>query len=117
MAANDEFPRGLTQGTPSASASGESIVFPATPGISWVLTEIDVETLVTGAVSGGFHFNVLVNGAQYSWVGADPTVNNTVMSYTWTGNSPFPADTEVVVLIDNSAPGVYVTMKATAYPV
>lgn len=117
MAANDEFPRGIEIPSAVVGGGGNSVSFPATPGIAWILTGITIDMLVAAAVSA-FHFNIYVNGQQWGWMGSDSTdTGGGTNEYTWTGAKSFPENTVVNISLDNSTANVFTLIKATAEPI
>lgn len=116
MAANDEFPRGLTLTSGAVNGAGNSVTFPATVGVAWILTDLRVEELITGT-PGAYHYNVFLNGGQLTWMGASSPANGDTHEYSWSGEESFPPNTAVTVSIDNGTAGVYSVVQAKAYPI
>lgn len=99
MAANDDFQRGVTLSSSSPSGpSGNTITFPATPGIAWVLTDINAvcdsgiasaynmpisTSLGTNGPQGTISFTVAtgaIESGQWSWSGRVAAVVGAALS-------------------------------------
>ena len=119
MAANDELPRGLTlsSNTPSGP-SGNTVTFPATSGVAWVLTNIDAsmfsgyegnynEPVSTSLGSSGPEGQILVAVTGSGYVEG---------TYSWQGQAVGASGAALTVTIGNVA-GVGGYLTAMAYPI
>ena len=114
MAADDEFPRGLTL-TNNSAGGDASVTFPAVPGIAWVITAASLFFQTVGAAS--ISADLTINGTKYGPAAIDNTAN-TVAEVSFPGDKlAFPPDTAVTVTSDAGVAGIYQTIVATAYPI
>ena len=119
MAANDEFPRGevLSSGVVT-NGTAAAITFPAIPGISWVLTQVDAAWLVTTAYTGSLFFNIAANGIGLDMDGTpEPHAIGDGGRLSFSGEIPFPPDTAVQVGFTSGNGVGNQLITATAYPV
>lgn len=119
MAANDEFPRGLTQTSAPAFGAVASVTFPAVPGISWVLTNVDA-TVYSNVASTGYAEDAAINGAPVSIMvisNGSPAPSDGSLSPSFKGPQAFPPGTAVTVALSGNAPGYAQILQATAYPI
>lgn len=113
MAANDELPRGWQQFSDVGSTNAPSIIYPACPGVAWVLTDLAYSIFgAAGATAEG----VTVNGAQWPCVaGVDGTAGSNSTS-TWSGKYAFPIGTAVTISATGAAANRFADLSAYAYP-
>ena len=117
MAANDELPRGLTLNSlQNGTGVAAQIVFPATPGIAWVLTHVDFTWLQNPSTNTGCF--IQVNGEVIGMIALDPSANTGKDSFSWDGDLPFAVGASVTVSSNNGG-GLtsQQLLNATAYPV
>lgn len=117
MAADDEFPRGLSQSV--GLTSGQvSLTYPATPGIAWVLDSWEIFAIVVLAASGLWTVTATAVGQTLS----DMAVNLGTLgdSITDSGTSEIAAAVGNSLVLQGSAAGnndVQIAMRAHAYPI
>lgn len=125
MAANDEFPRGWTQTSGGGAVGAASIVFPATAGLTWVLTSVYWDIYTTGAYTGPIieYPTVTSNGVVlltgYVWA-PGTVVAGTNSDWTWSnagGNGQIEGyvGKDLTINAPGQFPDVYALMNATAY--
>jgi hypothetical protein len=120
MPANDEFPRGLTLKNQPAAGGQASITFPAIPGIQWILTEVNVSSIVVGGLGNNIGLTCDVSAIQTLFFLAAP-VSTPAWTLgpggSWTGKIAPPVGQGLIVEISGGVPNWGAFLEATAYPV
>lgn len=114
MAANDEFPRGCNQVSGLAVNTAAGITYPAIPGISWVLTELDGSAYWDGAGNSNVTCDIAVNGVQYAVASEPSGPDFTGVTASWSGQVIFPPNTALTITWGTTS---YQTLTASAYAV
>lgn len=117
MTANDELPRGLNLSEQAASGAVPSVTFPATPGISWVLTHADLTNCeITGVSSIAF---LEINGVSVGMSVTDSSTSpSTGATATWDGHMAFPVGNAVTVSSSTGGDAnARLTLNASAFPI
>jgi hypothetical protein len=120
MAADDELPRGWTQNSLYNNGGNDFITYPAIPGISWVLTQIDANISVYPGGALPFGPLVLVNGVFYGALGISIENNNPYQNDEWQYNGgpiAFPVGEAVTISYNATSGDWLMSLIATAYPV
>lgn len=116
MAADDELPRGLHLSS-QTSGVAPSVTFPATPGISWVLTHADLTNCeLTGVASLAF---LQINGVNVAMSVTDPATSPSVgATATYDEPQAFPVNTAVTVTSSTGGDAnSRLVLNASAYPI
>lgn len=116
MAANDEFPRGPTLSNQSSGGQA-SVTFPAVPGLSWVLTDIDA--IAASGSTGNYAFSVVTSIAPSAPIGfVSFGVGSAVQSsdeWTWSGQLCAPIGELLIVEFSAASAVVVQTLNVSAY--
>lgn len=122
-AAADEFPRGLTLWAEPGLGNQALLTFPAIPGVSWILSDVDAV-----AVSQDATFSHIINVQAYFMGGAPVLLNTTVSlsqaaagdlvqtEWTWSGKQGGVMNSQLFVGFNTAVGNVAQSVLATAYP-
>lgn len=116
MAASDELPRGLTLNV-STVGTNAVVTFPATPGVSWVLTEVHAIVFLTTTIGAGqVVTTTLPSGTgPLGVVGCASSGAGTTIEYDWSGEAAQAPGTALTVTLPIAA-GMEGFLTATAFP-
>jgi hypothetical protein len=118
VAANDELPRGVTLSASSGASSGVTVTFPASPGISWVLTDIDVICWSGSGSPGHYLMGISTSlGTPVAQIAVDNNTGTAVTGeWTWSGKVAGALGAALTVTITNVA-NVASDLTCQAYPI
>jgi len=118
MPASDEFPRGLSLAG-QASNAALSLTFPAIPGISWVLTDIDLSVTSTNTTTEIMCSATDQASRPYITFGVSEATSTSygTGAGSWAGKVCYPLGSAVTISIGGIAANVLQTLHATAYPI
>lgn len=117
MAANDELPRGLTL---SSTVLGNTafVTFPASVGITWVLTNIDATMgSNAGPVAGTFTIEATSSTVTLLEAGISNDVANTTEDWSWSGKLSGALGASLVVGFNSGSAAFLESIIAQAYPI
>jgi hypothetical protein len=121
MAADDELPRGWVQSSQPAENVQAAVLYPAVPGITWVVTAVNWSTVadnetITGQASIGIYPNnslaVLCGDATL-----DVDTNWQTAAGSWSGLAAFGIGVPVYVQYSGGLSGAFERINASAYPI
>lgn len=119
MAASEEFPRGMwLVDNRGDGPNAASVTFPASPGIAWVLAQIDAILWVNSA--GTFTSNVLTNlpnALPITFMGGPASA---LQSFEWTWSGQIATPNGAALTVSFSAPtitGVTEILNVYAFPI